>query len=253
MDYPVDDLFSRKQVQQITGISDDVLGYWMRERLLVPKRGHKGTHRRFEFVQLHIAAVLGAMHGLGANIGVLRAFASKMQRGVEIQSLIRLDHWQLYYAIDLARNLTIFESGTTVPIRNPARTAEPSRRDLPNRIFATSPDEIVAATAAAARLDCDFSGVAEAAKELNLYDASCLESYRELVFPSYIAPDKNDFEWVWVAWIDRRGSAQFRGGEAGNTGLHTAPTAAFWLTISRLIRRLWLPGQDNSEAAEWVN
>src|ERR1043166_9025313 len=116
--YPVDELFSRQQVQMLTGIPDDVLGFWMKEGLLVPEAGERRQHRRFRYVQLNIAVVLNAMRSLGANVGVLRSFSKLIQSGIVIAEASGLDRKQLDHGIDLARMLNRFRRGEVVEVAN---------------------------------------------------------------------------------------------------------------------------------------
>lgn len=83
INYPPQGLFSRKQMSELTHISDDVLGYWMKEDLLVSRVQKDRKHRRFHHVQVNIAAILGVMRGHGANVGQLRAVSTILQEYVE--------------------------------------------------------------------------------------------------------------------------------------------------------------------------
>ncbi len=114
--YPPKGLFSRKQVSKHTGISDDVLGYWLKEDLLVAEVQEDRKHRRFSYVQVNIAAILGQLRTHGANIGQLRSVATKLQSyrdawrrcGAEIYSSLVTeeafrDHYMDICALDNAR------------------------------------------------------------------------------------------------------------------------------------------------------
>jgi hypothetical protein len=102
--YPVNISFSRKQIAQVVGTTDDVLGYWMREGLLVPTSGGsgKGSHRSFDYRQVHTAAILHELRGLGVNIAGLKWFASTIQRGITLADSLNASGRELLYASYIA-------------------------------------------------------------------------------------------------------------------------------------------------------
>jgi len=71
-------LYTRQQVHEATGLSLDLLGYWIKEGLLRAKEAEglgRGKHRRFGFEALHIVAILAEVHHYGVGLTGLRPIA----------------------------------------------------------------------------------------------------------------------------------------------------------------------------------
>ncbi|MGI4877560.1 MAG: MerR family transcriptional regulator [Janthinobacterium lividum] len=112
MPYPVLAQFSRQQMASLTGLPDDVLGYWMREGLLVslqPETG-KGYHRRFDFRQVHLAALLGELWGFGVKVASLKSFAELVNRGIAFADDYYLKYDEIAVVIRIAYRLQAFRS-----------------------------------------------------------------------------------------------------------------------------------------------
>lgn len=85
MNYPSHLQFTRQQIAELTGISDDVLAFWLKQQLLVANDetlSGKGRHKRFGFVQIHIAAILNQLRDFGVNISCLRSVSAILQAAV---------------------------------------------------------------------------------------------------------------------------------------------------------------------------
>jgi len=251
--YPVARQFSRQQVQEITGISDDVLGYWLREGLLVaiPSEGRK--HRRFGFEQLHVAVILNAMRSLGANISVLRAFAGAMQHGIVIATKSGLDHEQLSRGIDLARSLNRFRRGEVVKVYRDEWLTAP--RHVARSMEAERPakDEagIVTDWLTKNHQEGDMAQAIPFMRELTDAELFCLQLGLELTFPEYVEWRHPDYNYVWVAWLDSDGSPKVLSGEDSNLPIQpTPPLAAFYISVSRLVRPLWVTAEDDAADRE---
>lgn len=113
-------LFTRQEISERTGIGDEVLNFWTKRGLLVSAEGGegKGSHRRFRFSQVNIAAVLGVFRDkFGANVTVLASLAELFQRSVaafERVRGVRVMDWST--AASLAQQLHEFRSGKPVEI-----------------------------------------------------------------------------------------------------------------------------------------
>lgn len=86
MNYPAHLQFTRQQIAELTGISDEVLAFWLKQQLLVAKDepiSGRGRHKRFGFVQIHIAAILNQLRNFGVNISGLRSVSEILQAAVK--------------------------------------------------------------------------------------------------------------------------------------------------------------------------
>lgn len=81
-------LYTRQQIGERVGLSDDVLSYWIKRRLLVPEPQEgsgKGVHHRFHYSQVNIAVLLKAVRDhFGANIRTLKSLADTMQSAIRL-------------------------------------------------------------------------------------------------------------------------------------------------------------------------
>jgi DNA-binding transcriptional MerR regulator len=118
MSYPADESFTRQQVADLVGVSDDLLAYWLKQGLLVPMSGGagKGRHRRFDFVQVNIAAVYGQLRKFGVNIAALRSLSHLLQSAAEIGRSCKLHPGNYRSAAILATRLKEFRAGIPVMV-----------------------------------------------------------------------------------------------------------------------------------------
>jgi hypothetical protein len=87
---PIHGLYTRQQIREATGLSLDVIGYWIKEGLLKAKRSEglgSGKHRQFGFEAIHIAAVLAEVHRFGVGISGLRGIAKALWGAVVLPIL----------------------------------------------------------------------------------------------------------------------------------------------------------------------
>lgn len=87
---PLQALYTRQQIHEATGLSLDVIGYWIKEGLLRAKEAEgegRGKHRRFGFEALHIAAILVEVHRYGVGLAGLRAIAKVLWGSVRMPVL----------------------------------------------------------------------------------------------------------------------------------------------------------------------
>jgi DNA-binding transcriptional MerR regulator len=113
-------LYTRKQVAELTGIDDSALNYWMREGLLRPIEGGggKGNHRRFDYVQVNIAAVFGQLRRFGLNIAALRTLADLLQSAVQLGTSVQLHPAAYSTAAALADRIDDFRRGEPVMLKH---------------------------------------------------------------------------------------------------------------------------------------
>lgn len=139
------DLFTRRQLGSLAGLDDTTLNYWSREGLLIPTDGGKGrgSHRKFDFVQVNIAAILGQMRFFGLNIGVLRSFAEVLQEAAELGAARELHPGNYRDAARLATELHRFRAGKEVMVSKYWHDADPppgvSRADYSEWLLAKRP------------------------------------------------------------------------------------------------------------------
>lgn len=251
MDYPHGELFSRQQLHEMTAIPDDVLGYWMKEGLLMPADLPGRKHRRFTFDQLHLASVLNEMRGLGANIGVLRKFSDLVNTGKRLTETSGLNRGQRHTAANLARLLSAFRAGREISVWNEDYDLD-SRNpnsDIPSHITPSNEEQIFKGLWHHQE-DGPIQPAIDFGKKLTAYHAVSLSAYDDLLI-NFTPHRGRLFNWTWVAWIDENDHAVVASGEDGNIawgapGTETCPSkAAFYITISTCIREIW------SRAGRW--
>ncbi len=76
------DLFTRSQISDLAKIPGDVLNYWMREGVLRPREGGegRGLHRRFDYPEVMLAAILDQLRGFGLGLPALSKLADRFHR-----------------------------------------------------------------------------------------------------------------------------------------------------------------------------
>lgn len=230
--YPVDETFSRQQFCERTGIADDVVAFWIKQGLVLPLPAAPRSHRRFSYEQLHIATVLNAMRSLGANIGVLRAFADALQSGFRvINENTALDYMKLRAAGALTLSLDRFSKGEAVRVFEYAGK---------NSGFREAVDEadVIRGWLDAERAQGADSSLAKFAKSLSPFQARALNWAMWLTDPSNLEMD-NHQDSQWVAWLDENGEPQIVSPNAFVLWENGGPTAAFYINVPALILRLW--------------
>jgi hypothetical protein len=82
---PPSNLFSRQQIAELTKIDDSTLNYWMREGVLRPAAGGqgRGSHRRFAYHQVTLAALLNELRGFGIGFGAIARLAARFHSALE--------------------------------------------------------------------------------------------------------------------------------------------------------------------------
>jgi DNA-binding transcriptional MerR regulator len=113
-------LFTRQEIAERTGLSDDVLSFWAKRNLLVPAEGGegKGSHRRYTFPQINIALVYAVFRDhFGANINTLTSLGDLLQRSVKRfeGAKIHVGDWST--AAGIAQRLHDFRTGKDVMVR----------------------------------------------------------------------------------------------------------------------------------------
>lgn len=227
--YPVSKAFSRQQVQERTGIADDVLAFWMKQGLLVPLPAEPRAHRRFSFAQLHVAMFLNSLRSLGVNVGVLRQFADLFQTGLREAEAAELSASELSAAIRLNLKLAQFASGRPVRVRISADdwgksgTAETERDIVQSWFWEESRDGASDAGAEyAQRISGSLGTAIDWALQLTSAEHLMLEG-----------------DNAWVAWQDASGIARLAHDDEVSLHNEDGPLGAFYVPISRLIRKLW--------------
>ncbi|MDE2561909.1 MAG: MerR family transcriptional regulator [Sphingomonadales bacterium] len=242
--YPLTETFSRQQVQAITAISDDVIAFWIKQGLLIPKPAATRAHRRFGYEQIHVAAVLGAFRSLGANVGVLRKFSEAIQEGIRLAESSRLSYDELRMGYYLAKNLNKFRRGDPITVTDAGwwEDGEAWKSVAASRKYERPPldeDDIIAEWMRNNRNDkTATSEAADFARTLSDTQADRISMWQELCSPEHLA--RPDISWSWVAWIDEAGNARVSSCENLDAdSLRDGPIAAFYLSIARLIRGMW--------------
>lgn len=246
-------LYSRQQLGELAGLDNTTLNYWSREGLLVPSEGGqgRGSHRRFDFVQVNIAAILGQMRRFKLNLQVMRSFAELLQRAAVLGSGRDLHPGNYSSAANLADRLDMFRKGNIVEVRAhalaeqaPANLKREAYLDwLSERRPAASEAEIIEELIGH-KSDYDtvekITAFAEAIGPGHVLEA---QLYAELVYDILAPGYSGGYSWLlgfgpddsWKVEFGMEanffGSADLKAVEAFGPGI--------FLPVSGIIRQLW--------------
>jgi DNA-binding transcriptional MerR regulator len=145
-------LFTRQEIAERTGQTDDVLSFWSKRSLLVPAEGGggQGRHLRYAHPQVSIAAIYTVFRDhFGANLSTLQSLADLLQGAVKAFAACPLHPSDWSKAASLGQELHDFRNGTPVMVRAHDYD-DPGYEDLPideqmRRQPATNEAEIIAA------------------------------------------------------------------------------------------------------------
>ena len=72
--------YTRNELSAATAVPGEMLAYWIKLGLIVPRTDSagKGKHRRFGFEAIHIGALLAELSRYGMNGAALRRAASRL-------------------------------------------------------------------------------------------------------------------------------------------------------------------------------
>lgn len=241
-----------------SGVADDVIAFWIKRGIVRPIPAPARAHRRFGFEQIHIAVVLNAMRSLGANISVLRKFGDALQLGVEVRRRTNLCYSEIRIVERIARALQRFRSGERWTITGAEYWEITPEEYKANRVAAEAAYEkaqreprdeadLVASIMGSERNEGDVERAAAFALTLTQGETVGLGWWSDLEMPEILSGGE-DFNWVWLAWLDETGEVRIHNGQDAAPSLTKfMPLAAFYISISRLIRPLW---PDRASLAE---
>ncbi|WP_338242226.1 MerR family transcriptional regulator [Aurantiacibacter hainanensis] len=251
---PTSSLYSRQQIGQLVGLDDTTLNYWSRERLLIPTEGGegRGSHRRFDFIQVNIAAILAQLRPFGLNIAVLRPLADLLQRAADLGKGGELHPGDYFLAARLATKLHQFRSGSTVMVRQRKHAEERpsglSRQAYIDWLMAERPATTEAEiTDELLQNNTDYStaeAIIAVADAMGPNRETEARLYGDLVF-GVLAPGYSD-EYSWLLGFRSDQSWRIEFGHQGGKffdGLgSTSPEefgAGIFLPVSAIIRQVW--------------
>ena len=188
------------------------------------------AHRRFTFEQLHVAMLLNALRSLGANIAVLRAFSSLLQDGLAVVAAAAIDPSAMRAAITLRSQLTKFDSGEQVPVSL-------SEDDVYQRHSATCASQIVQSWLWREKNEGADPTLAGLAQSFSQAEAECAGWALSLTDSGHL--ELEDHESAWVGWVDPDGKARLAFEDEDLLKSDDGPLAAFYIPVTKLIRRLW--------------
>lgn len=246
-------LFTRQQVGELAKLDDTTLNYWSREGLIVPTEGGKGrgSHRRFDFIQVNIAAILGQLRRFGLNIGVMRSFAELLQSGAQIGTACKLHPFNYLIAAKLADRLHDFRNGKPIMISKDRYEEQPLGLSelaltgwLPEKCLATTETEVIEKALVARAEEDSPDAIIEFAERLGPGRRTEAQIYAELVFDVLAPGFSSDCSWLlgfgpnemWRVEFGHDG-ANFFGSSNNNLAEDFGP--GIYLPISVIIRKVW--------------
>ncbi|EPR16161.1 hypothetical protein M527_22220 [Sphingobium indicum IP26] len=251
---PIRALYTRQQVGNLAGLDDTTLNYWSREGLLVPTEGGsgRGSHRRFDFVQVNIAAILGQLRRFGLNISIMRSFASLLQEAAQLGSAREIHPSNYQTAAHLATKLNLFRTGAAVMIpkhhRSEERPTNLHGEAYSDWLLAKRPAETedqIIDDILGIRDDYDpIQAIVAVAEKIGPNRETVAKIYGELVF-DLLAPGYSDaYSWLLGFGPDESWRIEFgfEGGKFFETIGGPSPEdfgPGIFLPVSGIIRKVW--------------
>jgi DNA-binding transcriptional MerR regulator len=80
--------FTRSQLGDLVGLDETTLNYWARENLIraAGGGGGKGQHRRFDFYEVNLAAILHELSKFGVALPALRGLADRFHVAIDFMN-----------------------------------------------------------------------------------------------------------------------------------------------------------------------
>jgi DNA-binding transcriptional MerR regulator len=252
--HPATALFSRQQLGSLAGLDDTTLNYWSREGLLIPSAGGlgRGSHRKFDFVQVNIAAVLGQLRRFGLSIALMRSLAELLQSAARLGASRELHPGNYSTAARLADKLSQFRSGVPVLVRAHDHAEEPPL-DLKGRALSdwwterrpATTDADVIKDILGSRDDYDpLDAIIAMAEKIGPGRSTEARIYADLVF-DVLAPGYSD-AYSWLLGVDTDASWRIEFGSEGKffEAINGPSPEDFgpgiFLPVSGIIRKVWV-------------
>jgi hypothetical protein len=113
-------LYTRLDIAERVGVTDDVLSFWIKRKLLIPEPQEgsgKGVHHRFHYSQVGVAVILKALRDhFGANVATLKSLADTTQAAVGLFRRTKAPPALWGHATRLAERLGQFRRGEPVEV-----------------------------------------------------------------------------------------------------------------------------------------
>lgn len=247
-------LYTRREVGNLVGLDDVTLNYWSREELLIPIEGGggRGSHRRFDFIQVNIAAILGQLRRFGLNISIMRSLSGLLQDAAKLGSGCELHPGNLSYAANLATKLNEFRNGRPVMVpehgHNEERPSNLHGKAHSDWLLAEKPAETeqeIIDRVLGRIIDYDsIQKVVAIAKTMGPGRETEAQIYADLVY-DLVAPGYSDaYSWLlgfgpdetWRIEFGFEG-ANFFGGSNSQSSEEFG--AGIFLPVSGIIRKVW--------------
>ena len=230
------------------------MNYWSREGLLVPSEGGngRGSHRKFDFVQVNIAAILGQIRRFGLNISVMSSFAELLQKAAALGSGRELHPSNYATAARLANKLSSFRVGQTVMIRGRLQSEEPpphlrggAYADWLSAKRPAATEQEIIDDLIGARDDYDsIQAIVAASEAIGPGRQTEAEIYADLVY-DLLAPGYSD-TYSWLLGFGPGGAWKIEFGSEGGKFFERigAPSSedfgpGIFLPVSGIIRAVW--------------
>lgn len=260
---PQSQLYTRAQIAALTSIDASSLNYWSREGLLVPSEGGggQGSHRRFDFVQVNIAAIFGELKRFGVNIGALRPLADLLQSAAVMGSGNELHPSNYLTAARLGTMLDRFHRGEQIMVpvhvgQNPpenlsghalsnwysVKKLATTERDIVNKCCWTSTEYNTA------------DDILVVANRIGAGRETVARIYGDLVF-GVLTPGYSG-AYSWVLALDNDNTWRVAFGDEGKffDSVHSEGPESFgsglFIPVSGVFRRIWKLKPDELIRAE---
>ncbi|SFK44057.1 MerR HTH family regulatory protein [Sphingomonas sp. NFR04] len=229
------DSFTRAQVSELTGLSNDVLAHWTKEGILRPADRSTGTgkHKFFRRREVNKVAILSKLREFHCSISTIRWLSERIDQAYAIHDACGgMDPYQLYSAPSITSYLKRFRSG--LPTRRRYRFYD---SDSDSIIYAKSEEEIIN------REDTELSE-----QEYDIFKRIIFERLddddAEIVLQiaadlSETAISHQSIRNIWLLWPESGGWKLFSDTDENLSGLRLSPPAAIYLHVTRVVRAVW--------------
>jgi hypothetical protein len=241
---PADRVYSRSELAELARAPEEVIAFWGREGIICHSEGGegRGSHKKYDFAQVNIAAVLSALRRQFApRTEVLQSLANQLQKAVKLISQSNLYYLNARTAAVLATKLDAFARGETVEVYDWRLSEGLSDRErIGFNSYRKAKDELEIVTASCDFADYDSaSDILAAARTIGPGNEELVRFGEPIVGCFLTASDMDNI--CWIIRPTENGWEKLEISEGGTVDL-TIREAAFYIPVCAIIADTW--GED---------
>ena len=217
--------FTRAEFLQLVEVPNDVLGYWLQNRVILPleEGGGRGQPRAFGPEDLMLGAIFRELHGYGIKAKLYSRLAANAYAMIQTGRAVQLPYRLLPHVLSQA--LALREGAVGLVHANSSGGFGVGEPD------AASGSELSSKEA---------SLVDELASDLDIEEAANLDGYYHLTNPAYLRKeDPPRMVWDYVAAADGYELLERHSSEPSMIAQDEHCASCITISLTTLARRLW--------------